>query len=213
MPGYKKWNTNDVLTATDLNGYVGSQVVYQFATTAARDAGITGANLVDGMICYVKSGDSSEGLYAYNGTNWTKGPGWNAPWGVRSVKTDTSDRVRTTTLTELATGLRTTVTFTDNRYLKFTLIASLSEASAGGGFIAEVWNTTGTATKVARIAACNETVDSNYQVGASWIGTSADGAVYTIYMQGITHSVNVLGSTVQATKFIVEDIGPSGAPL
>jgi hypothetical protein len=213
MPGFKKWNTNDVLTAGDLNGYVGSQVVYQFASTAARDAAITGADLVDGMLCYVKSGDSSEGLYAYNGTNWTKGAGWNAPWGIRSVKTDTSDRVRTTTLAELATGLRTTVTFTDNRYLKFTLIASLSEASAGGGFIAEVWNTTGTATKVARIASCNETLDNNYQVGASWVGTSAAGAVYTIYMQGITHSVNVLGSTVQATKFIVEDIGPSGAPL
>jgi hypothetical protein len=213
MAGYKKWNTNDVLTAGDLNGYVGSQVVYQFASTAARDAAITGANLVDGMICYVQSGDSSEGLYAYNGTNWTKGPGWNAPWGVRSVKTDTTNIVRTTTLAELATGLRTSVTFTDNRYLKFTLIASLSEASAGGGFIAEVWNTTGTATKVARIAACNETVDSNYQVGASWVGTSAANAVYTIYMQGVTHSVNVLGSTIQATKFIVEDIGPSGAPL
>lgn len=213
MAGYKKWNTNDVLTATDLNGYLGSQVVYQFATTAARDAAITGADLVDGMVCYVKSGDSSEGLYAYNGANWTRGPGWNAPWGIRSVKTDTSDRVRTTTLAELATGLRTSVTFTDNRYLRFTLIASLSEASAGGGFIAEVWNTTGTATKVARIAANNETVDTNYQVSASWIGTSAASAVYTIYMQGVTQSVNVLGSTVQATKFIVEDIGPSGAPL
>ena len=213
MAGYKKWNTNDVLTAGDLNGYVGSQVVYQFATTAARDAAITGADLVDGMLCYVKSGDSGEGLYAYNGTNWTRGPGWNAPWGVRSVKTDTTDRVRTTTLAELATGLRTSVTFTDNRYLKFTLIASLSEASAGGGFIAEVWNNTGTAVKVARIAACNETVDSNYQVGASWVGTSAANAVYTIYIQGVTHSVNVLGSTIQATKFIVEDIGPSGAPL
>jgi hypothetical protein len=213
MPGFKKWNTNDVLTASDLNGYVGSQVVYQFATTAARDAAITGANLVDGMICYVKSGDSSEGLYAYNGTNWTKGPGWNAPWGVRSVKTDTSDRVRTTTMAEISSALRTTVTFTDNRYLRFTLVASLSETSAGGGFIAEVWNNTGTPAFVARIAASHETVDDAYQVAHSWIGTSAAGAVYTIRMQGVTHSVNVLGSTVQATKFIVEDIGPSGAPL
>ena len=212
MPGFKKWNTNDVLTASDLNGYVGSQVVYQFASIAARDAAITGANLVDGMICYVQSGDSSEGLYAYNGTNWTKGPGWNAPWGIRSVKTDTSDRVRTTTMAEISTGLRTTVTFTDNRYLRFTLVASLSETSAGGGFIAEVYETNG-GTSVARIAACYETVDAAYQVAHSWVGTSAAGAKYTIRMQGVTHSVNVLGSTVQATKFIVEDIGPSGAPL
>lgn len=213
MGGYKKWATSDVLTAADLNAYCSFQSVMVFATTAARDAAITGVNRIDGMVCYVASGDSSEGLYTYNGSSWTRGPGWNAPWGIRSVKTDTSDRVRTTTLAELATGLRTSVTFTDNRYLRFTLIASLSEASAGGGFIAEVWNTTGTATKVARIAANNETVDTNYQVSASWIGTSAASAVYTIYMQGVTQSVNVLGSTVQATKFIVEDIGPSGAPL
>ena len=212
MAGYKKWNTNDVLTATDLNDYVGSQVVYQFATTAARDAAITGANLVDGMVCYVKSGDSSEGLYAYNGTSWRKGPGWNAPWGVRSVKTDTTDRVRTTTMAELATGLRTTETYIGNRYLRFTLIASLSETSAGGGFIAEVYDNTAGAT-VGRIAASYETVDAAYQVAHSWVGVSAANAVYTIRMQGVTHSVNVLGSTVQATKFVVEDIGPSGAPL
>jgi hypothetical protein len=213
MAGYKKWNTNDVLTASDLNGYVGSQVVYQFASIGARDAAITGANLVDGMICYVKSGDSSEGLYAYNGTNWTKGPGWNAPWGVRSVRTDSTDRGRTTTLNELATGLRTNVTFTDNRYLRFTFIASLSQTSANTGFVAEVWNNTGTPAFVARIAASHQTVDDAYQVAHSWIGTSAAGAVYTIYMQGVSHTVNVLGSTVQATKFVVEDIGPSGAPL
>jgi hypothetical protein len=212
MPGFKKWNTNDVLTAGDLNGYVGSQVVYQFASTAARDAAITGANLVDGMLCYVKSGDSSEGLYAYNGANWTRGPGWNAPWGVRSVKTDTADRVRTTTLAELATGLRTSVTFTDNRYLRFTLIASVSDTSTGGGIVAEVYNNAA-GTSVGRLAQVYSTVSSGYQIAHSWIGVSAASAVYTIRIQGITNSVNVLGSTVQATKFIVEDIGPSGAPL
>jgi len=212
MAGFKKWNTNDVLTASDLNTYVGSQVVYQFATVADRDTAITGANLVEGMVAYIGSGDSSEGLYTYNGSSWRRGPGWNAPWGVRSVKTDTTDRVRTTTMAELTTNLRTTETYIANRYLRFTLIASLSEASAGGGFIAEVYDNTAAAV-VARIAACDETVDDAYQVAHSWIGVSTANAVYTIRMQGVTHSVNVLGSTVQATKFVVEDIGPSGAPL
>lgn len=212
MAGYKKWNTNDVLTASDLNGYVGSQVVYQFNSVSARDAAITGANLVDGMICYVKSGDLSEGLYAYNGTSWTKGPGWNAPWGVRSVKTDTTDRVRTTTMAELTTNLRTTETYTANRYLRFTLIASVSDTSTGGGIVAEVYNNTAGAA-VGRLAQVYSTVSSGYQIAHSWIGVSAASAVYTIRMQGIANSINVLGSTVQATKFVVEDIGPSGAPL
>lgn len=212
MGGYKKWATSDVLTAADLNAYCSFQSVMVFATTAARDTAITGANKIDGMVCYIASGDSSEGLYTYNGSSWTRGPGWNAPWGVRSVKTDTTDRVRTTTMAELATGLRTTETYIANRYLRFTLIASLSETSAGGGFIAEVYNTTASTT-LARIAASQETVDAAYQVAHSWVGVSTAGAVYTIRMQGVTHSVNVLGSTVQATKFIVEDIGPSGNPV
>ena len=212
MAGFKKWNTDDVLTSTDLNGYLGSQVIYQFATTAARDAAITGANLVDGMVCYVKSNDSSEGLYAYNGSSWTRGPGWNAPWGVRSVKTDTTDRVRTTAMAELTTNLRTTETYTANRYLRFTLIASVSDTSTGGGIVAEVYNNTAGAA-VGRLAQVYSTVSSGYQIAHSWIGVSAASAVYTIRMQGIANSINVLGSTVQATKFVVEDIGPSGAPL
>lgn len=212
MAGFKKWNTNDVLTATDLNGYLGSQVVYQFATTAARDAAISGANLVDGMVCYVQSGDSSEGLYTYNGASWRKGPGWNAPWGVRSVKTDSTDRTATTTMAELTTNLRTTETYIANRYLRFTVIASLASTSNGGGAVVEVYNVNAAAT-VARIAQVYSTVDSGYQVAHSWVGTSAASAIYTVRMQGITHTLNVYGSTVQTTKLIVEDIGPSGAPL
>jgi len=42
---------------------------------------------------------------------------------------------------------------------------------------------------------------------------STASAVYTIRMQGITHSVNVYGSTVGTTRFFVEDIGPAGSPL
>jgi hypothetical protein len=212
MGGYKKWSTSDVLTAADLNAYCSFQSVMVFATTAARDAAITGVNKIDGMVCYIASGDSSEGLYTYNGSSWTKGPGWNAPWGIRTVKTDSTDRVRTTTMAELATGLRSTETYIANRYLRFTLIASVSDTSTGGGIVAEVYNNTA-GTSVGRLAQLYSTVSSGYQIAHSWIGASAASAVYTIRMQGIANSINVLGSTVQATKFIVEDIGPSGAPL
>lgn len=211
MAGYKKWNTNDVLTSTDLNGYLGSQVVYQFATTAARDAAITGANLVDGMICYVRSGDSSEGLYAYNGANWRKGPGWNAPWGVRSVKTDTVDRVATTTMAELTTNLRTTETYIANRYLRFTVEMSLDEITNTTAAIIEIYNVT-TSTVVRRIYNCPDLITSQ-QVSNSCIAASASGAVYTVRIQGIGHAFNVLSATTQSARLTVEDIGPSGAPL
>jgi len=183
-----------------------------FATTAARDAAITGANKIDGMVCYVSSGDSSEGLYTYNGSSWTKGPGWNAPWGIRTAKTDSTDRVRTTTMAELATGLRSTETYIANRWLRFTFVANVSEGSAGGGFVAEVYNNT-TSTTVGRMAQVYSTIASGYQISNSIVAQSAAGAVYTIRMQGVTYSVNVLGSTVGTTRFFVEDIGPSGNPV
>jgi len=212
MGGYKKWSTSDVLTAADLNAYCSFQSVMVFATTAARDAAITGANKITGMVCYIDSGDANEGFYTWNGASWTKGPGWNAPWGLRSSTSDATDRVRTTTMAELATGLRTGSTFTANRWLRFTFVANVSEGSAGGGFVAEVYNNTA-ATTVGRIAQVYSTIDAGYQISNSIVAQSASGAVYTIRMQGVTHSVNVLGSTVGTTRFFVEDIGPSGNPV
>lgn len=213
MGGFKKWATSDVLTAADLNGYCSFQSVMVFASTAARDSAIASGDRIDGMVVYIASGDSNEGLYTWNGVSWTKGPGWNAPWGLRSSTSNSSDLVRTTTMAELATGLRTGSNITvANRWLRFTFVANVSEASAGGGFVAEVYNNTAAAT-VGRIAQVYSTVDAGYQIANSIIAQSAAGAVYTIRMQGIEHSVNVLGATVGPTRFFVEDIGPAGAPV
>ena len=53
MTGTKNWSAGDVLNAADLNS-VSDQVVFQFADSAARDAGFGGAGeptLADGMCC------------------------------------------------------------------------------------------------------------------------------------------------------------------
>jgi len=213
MGGYKKWSTSDVLTAADLNGYCSFQSVMVFATTGARDSAIASGDRIDGMVVYIASGDANEGLYTWNGASWTKGPGWNAPWGLRSSTSDATDRVRTTTMAELATGLRTGSSITvANRWLRFTFVANVSEASAGGGFVAEVYNNTAAVT-VGRIAQVYSTIDAGYQISNSIVAQSAAGAVYTIRMQGVSHSVNVLGATVGTTRFFVEDIGPAGNPV
>lgn len=212
MGGYKKWNTNDVLTSSNLNEYLGSQVVTVFASTSARDSAISGANLIDGMVCYIASGNSSEGLYTYNGTSWRKGPGWNAPWGVISQKTDSTDRTITTTMAEVATGLRSTATIIGNRYLRFTVEASLSESTNTTGFVAEIYdNTNGTV--VRRAAQYNTDIGTGYQVASSFVVTSTANCVYTLRMQGVTHSFNLYGATVQSTRVTIEDVGPQGNPL
>lgn len=213
MGGYKKWATSDVLTAADLNAYCGFQSVMVFASTTARDTAIASGDRIAGMMVYINSGDANEGLYSWNGVSWTKGAGWNAPWGLRSSTSNSSDLTRTITMAELATGLRTGSNITvANRWLRFTFVANVASTSNGGGFVAEVYNNT-TSTTVGRIAQVYATADAGYQIAHSIIAQSAAGAVYTIRMQGITHSVDVLGSTVGTTRFFVEDIGPQGAPV
>lgn len=63
--GRKIWATDDVLTATDLNGYLADQAVMVFASAAARTAGITVPS--EGMITYLTDVNS---LSFYNGSAW-----------------------------------------------------------------------------------------------------------------------------------------------
>jgi hypothetical protein len=53
MP-YKIWSVNEILTAADMNTYIGNQTVLSFAGTAARSSAI--GTPVDGMLSYVGGG-------------------------------------------------------------------------------------------------------------------------------------------------------------
>jgi len=69
MAGTKNWSAGDVLNAADLNS-VSDQVVFQFADSAARDAGFGGAGeptLQDGMCCVLLDTDT---LQSYDGSAW-----------------------------------------------------------------------------------------------------------------------------------------------
>lgn len=63
--GYVEFATGDVLTATAANGYLASQVVMVFASSAARTTAITSPQ--EGMVSYLKDVDTLE---IYNGTSW-----------------------------------------------------------------------------------------------------------------------------------------------
>lgn len=70
--GFKTFNTGEVLTAADTNGYL-MQGVNVFADAAARTAAITSPQ--EGQMSYLKSTDSIE---SYNGSAWvTVGPAIN----------------------------------------------------------------------------------------------------------------------------------------
>jgi hypothetical protein len=66
MP-YKVWAVNEILTAADMNTYVGNQTVLSFSGTAARATAI--GTPVEGMVSYVGSGVVE--VYAGTADGWT----------------------------------------------------------------------------------------------------------------------------------------------
>jgi hypothetical protein len=62
--GFKTFNTGDVLSAADTNGYL-MQGVLVFASAAARDAAITSPQ--EGQCCYLKDTDA---VQTYSGSAW-----------------------------------------------------------------------------------------------------------------------------------------------
>jgi hypothetical protein len=66
MP-YKVFTVNEILTAADMNDYVGEQVISTFAGTAARSSAI--GTPVEGQFAFLKDTDS---LTYYTGSNWAE---------------------------------------------------------------------------------------------------------------------------------------------
>lgn len=62
--GFKTFNTGDVLSAADTNGYL-MQGIWVFANAAARDAAVTSPQ--EGNACYLKDIDV---IQVYSGTAW-----------------------------------------------------------------------------------------------------------------------------------------------
>ncbi len=63
--GYKQWTTGAVLTSSDMNTYVGDQVVMVFASSSARSSAVSSPT--EGMLSYLKDTNAIE---YYDGSSW-----------------------------------------------------------------------------------------------------------------------------------------------
>lgn len=207
--GYKAFTAGSVLTASDVNNYLMEQGVMYFATTTARDTAITDPE--DGMVAYIGSNDSSEGLWTYNGTSWRKGPGWNAAWGYIGSSTVTSSTVATNT--NITTYSLSAIA--RRRYRITAGVGSVS-VSAGPTIVALAVYVAG-----AKVAGCNAYCpDAGIgYMGATTVGyyaptSTATGITIAAYGELTSGSATITwgASATSPIQLYIEDIGPSGAP-
>jgi len=208
--GFKQF-TSTVLTAADLNNFCQNQSVMYFSSTGARDVAITGP--VDGMTAYIGSNDSSEGLYTYNGTAWRRGPGWNAPWGYVQY-TEVTSNVTSGANVTILTG--STISVVNRRRYRITaqipgyfstgaLSVATVQITVGGAAIAGQRVFTSQVTSAEN--GCN--VVAMYVATATNTGLSCN--IFSTSTVGTNHQY--LASATNPMSLLVEDIGPSGAPV
>jgi len=116
--GYKEFATGDVLTAADANGYLASQVVMVFASSAARTSAI--ASPQEGMISYLKDTNSTE---YYSGSAWVAIGG-----GASGLNLITNQTVTSSTTVNVNNVFSAT-------YENYFVVGTLTSSSAQNGDI------------------------------------------------------------------------------
>jgi hypothetical protein len=208
--GFRTFAASEVLTSSNVQNYLMDQAVTVHGSTAILGTAIPSPEA--GMVAYVDSGDSSEGLYTFNGSTWRKGPGWNAPWGfIQYTQTTSGVSVKNGNIL-----VGNTISVVNRRRYRIhaqiqnfssTVVNDVAELSitVGGTVIAA---TRATAT-IANFAGFGGSVVAYYTAAAT--NTSLACNFYNNAIVGAgTHT---FGASATTPIFIaVEDIGPSGAP-
>jgi hypothetical protein len=209
--GYKAFTAGSVLTASDVNNYLMEQGVMYFATTGARDTAITAPE--DGMVAYIGSNDANEGLYTYNGSAWRKGPGWNAPWGFVQY-TEVTSNVTSGNNATILTG--NTISVVNNRRYRITGHVPGYFASAANNVATVEIRVGGTTIAGQRVFTSQITsAENGCTVTAMYVATATNASLacnlYSLAVVGTNHQYIATATTPMF--LLVEDIGPSGAPL
>jgi hypothetical protein len=191
---------------------IADAVVNPFASSAARSAAITAPT--NGMTSTITAASALNGFEVYNGVSWAKP--WSLPWGVMGDDKITSPAAASSAKAD--TGLTiTTGEIPANRILKHTVTGmvffgsindmcriSIVTGSSGGTDLMEAdFSPFGTA--------------NAYTVSFSFYETTASTAALTRRITqerivGTSSTVQFFCDSTRPATYIIEDIGPSGAP-
>lgn len=216
--GFKTF-TATVLTASEMNNYLMEQSVMSFASTGARDVAVTAPEA--GMVAYIRSNDSSEGLYHYSSASaWRKGPGWNSPWGVQAAAKITSGTSSSGATPTTVSGFSiSTPSLPANRYLKHTVSGHIIFGSVNDTGRIAIYNAASSGSEVASsdyTPYANSTTIA-FGISFSWYETTTttaalDRRIVVYRATGSSSNIRFFADATRPAIYTIEDIGPSGAP-
>jgi hypothetical protein len=180
--GFKTFNTGDVLSAADVNGYL-MQGVMVFASAAARDAAITAP--AEGQFAFTKD---TNGLWYYDGAAWVAS---GATGDIEGVTAGTGIS---------GGGTSGTVTITNSMA---TAIDAKGDLVVGTG--ADTFSRLAAGTNGYLL-----TADSAQATGLKWAAAAGGGKVLQVV--GTTYSTNtVIASTTMSDTGLSLSITPTSA--
>ena len=143
--GFKTFNTGDVLSAADTNGYL-MQGIWVFASAAARDAAVTSPQ--EGNSCYLKDTDV---IQVYSGSSWVVKSGGSSP-----LTTKGDLYTYSTTDARLPVGANGTTLVADSA--EATGLKWATPASGGGMTLLSTTSLTGATTTISGISGSYESL-------------------------------------------------------
>jgi hypothetical protein len=207
--GFRTFAASEVLTSSNVQNFLMDQAVTVHGSTAILGTAI--ASPEAGMVAYVDSGDSSEGLYTHTGSAWVKGPGWNAPFGLLARNQALGAGTSTSGTTETAVFTSASFTAFANRYYRVNISTTLT-ATAGDTYTMRIRqdSTSGTVWWGGNIAFATGQTKLNVHVMGSNTFTAGSHTILLTLQR--TAGVSAQIGTLEYVNMTVEDVGPSGAP-
>ena len=202
-------NTADITDLRPVANQVGK--IPTFNTSALATAAIPSP--VDGQAYYLNLNTDQEGVYFFNGSQYRRP--WNMPWGVVGRALITS--ATAATAVTLVTGSSLSIPQVARRVYKYTVTGYAYYASVNDGFQVAISNGSGTNLNVfhqlpigAGTIYANSFGFSFYEVSTATATVTRDLRLSRFY--GTSGNVTFFADATRIGSFIVEDIGPSGAP-
>jgi len=179
--GFKEFLTGDVLTAADANGYLASQVVMVFASSAARASAITSPQ--EGMFTYLKDTDVTQ---YYSGSAYVTIGGTPGGKVLQVIQATAATQVNVSTTTFTDTGLSVTITPSLNTS-RVMIIATHSGSGKDTGDTSATFRLMRDATSIGTLAAIVGTTGSSLtnisNVTISFVDTPATTSAITYKTQ------------------------------